>query len=189
MGVDLKTPPTNEQFQEFHGPTAYSGGGRPKRYCSISPTQSRTVPRYDYDHGGAMPYLPYGGHWYGPGMPGPPSFQSGPSSFPSAPTTSVDQPSSDPPDMNVANPYPTLDTFLQLLHERYPQRQLDQKIYSFASNDYYHIDDIAGLTQDYLMDDQKGIGLSGGNAKFLLEQVAFEIKRVDQANGKKKAKG
>lgn len=89
-------------------------------------------------------------------------------------------PSSDPPDMGAANPYTEIPEFIQQLHEYHPKRRLLDYSDRFADLDYYNIDEIAKLqTPENLAD---LIGLTHGNAAFLLEQIKGEMKRIDRAS-------
>lgn len=56
----------------------------------------------------------------------------------------------------------------------------------FSDNDFYHLDDISGLTKTDLCDPTGPFKMSMGKADYLLKQVNHEIKRVDKANKKKR---
>lgn len=89
-------------------------------------------------------------------------------------------PSSDPPDMDAANPYPEIGGFFIKLSVHHPKRDLTKYIALFEDLDFYHIDEISKLkTVDELV---RLVGISVGNSTFLLEQVKDEMKRVDRAN-------
>ncbi|KAJ7487162.1 hypothetical protein FB451DRAFT_1392007 [Mycena latifolia] len=86
--------------------------------------------------------------------------------------------SSDPPDMDAANPYPEIADFISALSKHHPKRNLTQYIHQFDDLDFYNIDEILKLqTAEELT---RVVGVSTGNASFLLAQVKAEMKRVDR---------
>jgi len=96
----------------------------------------------------------------------------------SAPTTPVRslspiQPSSDPPDFTATNPYPLISDFIATLQLQHPHRSLFGTSTAFATNDYFHIDEVILFLKEELMG--TGFNMSGGNAKFLLDQVDNEM--------------
>lgn len=93
--------------------------------------------------------------------------------------------SSDPADLGAPNPYSTISSFLQTLHEKQPMRDLTSFAERFTFADYYHIDEIADMSKEELTDKYE-IGMTSGNATFLLKAIKDEMKRVDKANGKRK---
>ncbi|KAJ7830795.1 hypothetical protein B0H14DRAFT_2593090 [Mycena olivaceomarginata] len=87
--------------------------------------------------------------------------------------------SSDPPDMDAANPYPEIGNFFMKLSVLHPRRDLMKYIVMFEDLDFFNIDEISKMkTVDQLV---SVVGISAGNATFLLEQVKDEMKRVDRA--------
>lgn len=92
--------------------------------------------------------------------------------------------SSDPPDERVPNPYPTITMFLRVLDDRQPQRSLSRYIPTFASADFYNIDDLVLFEVKELTGTD--FNLTAGNATFLLKEVRNEMKRVDKAHGKRR---
>lgn len=93
-------------------------------------------------------------------------------------TTQVVIPSSDPPDMDVANPYPEICDFITDLDKRHPRRMLFRHIAHFEDNDYYNIDEILKLESPAQL--VTVLGMSPGNAQFLWDQVKAQIKQVDR---------
>ncbi|KAJ7923691.1 hypothetical protein B0H13DRAFT_2400983 [Mycena leptocephala] len=88
-------------------------------------------------------------------------------------------PSSDPPDMGALNPYTEIPEFIQQLNEYCPQRNLVQYIDRFGDLDFYNIDEIAKLgSADRLVE---LVGITHGNAQFLLDKIKAEMKRTDRA--------
>ena len=69
---------------------------------------------------------------------------------------------------------------------RHPQRNLDGIGMFFMSNDYFHIDKVLGLTQDEIM--KLGFGITVGKARFILNQVDDEMRRVEREAGCKRRK-
>lgn len=135
---------------------------------------------------------PYG-HTYGSWPPPPPPYgmpvmsQAIPRQ--NVPTTpkricSPVEPSSDPPDPNVPHPYPLIEDFFNGLDVLQPVRHITYNVCCFAANDYYYIDELLQLTKAELMAD--GFGYTAGNAKFILEQVDYEMRRIEHGLGIKR---
>jgi hypothetical protein len=120
-----------------------------------------------------MGYPGFGGFWAPPyGMPPMmPPLQS--DSATSTRRTNSAEPSSDPPDAAAARIYPLIETFMESLALRHPQRNLDGIGMFFTFNDYFHIDEVLGLTQGEVM--KLGFGITVGKARFILNQVDDEM--------------
>ncbi|KAJ3860804.1 hypothetical protein EV359DRAFT_84960 [Lentinula novae-zelandiae] len=76
------------------------------------------------------------------------------------------------------NPYPMITNFFHELDIAQPQRNLTQYIAIFSALDFYHINELLGLDTDALMKDN--IGMSMGNALFVLAMVQRKIRKVDK---------
>ncbi|KAF8145936.1 hypothetical protein K438DRAFT_2095999 [Mycena galopus ATCC 62051] len=174
-GVTLQTPPNAKLFPMFFKKSAFASGSaappvnpmQQPQFCAPGQYMPMGNP-FGYPYMGGMPPLFPGGH---PVMPAPhaPPFPSG----------SL-LPSSDPPDMDAANPYPEISVFFMKLSVHHPRRDLTKYIALFEDLDFFHIDEISKLkTVDELV---RLVGISVGNGTFLLEQVKDEMKRVDRAN-------
>jgi hypothetical protein len=127
----------------------------------------------------------WGGHAYPPPL-GPLITQHTPPTPAVAPAPLATQmlPSSDPPDITAVNRYPTISDFIAALQPQHPHRNLRGLTATFALHDYFFIDEIMSFTKSELMGD--GFHLSGGNAKFLLQQVDDEMRRVEHTGGFKR---
>jgi hypothetical protein len=117
-----------------------------------------------------------------PSMMPPPQLDSAPSTR----RTNSAEPFSDPPDAAAASIYPLIETFMESLALRHPQCNLDGIGMSFTSNDYFHIDEVLGLTQDEVM--KLGFGITVGKARFILNQVDDGMRRVEREAGCKRRK-
>jgi hypothetical protein len=166
--VTLKTPPKGDHFAVFHGPTVSANASisMPPQPMMASPTMSN-------------PYGGYGWHPYGMMAPPPVSTPITPARVPTPP-----QPSSDPPDSTAVNPYPLIDNFIANLASQHVLRNFIGVTTAFAANDYIYIDEILTFSKAELMG--AGFHLSGGNAKFILEQVDYEMLCTERANGFKR---
>ncbi|KAJ7735060.1 hypothetical protein B0H16DRAFT_1731564 [Mycena metata] len=112
-------------------------------------------------------------------MPGP-SFGGNPHNVASGSALHPVLASSDPPDMDVANPYPEIATFITRLADHHLLRNLAKYIPLFDNLDFYHIDEINNLkTVEALTSLLPDI--SAGTAAFLLAQTKAEIKRINCA--------
>jgi hypothetical protein len=81
--------------------------------------------------------------------------------------------------MGALNPYTEIPEFIQQLNEYCPQRNLVQYIDRFGDLDFYNIDEIAKLGgADRLVE---LVGITLGNAQFLLDKIKAEMKRTDRA--------
>ncbi|KAJ7438981.1 hypothetical protein FB451DRAFT_1378089 [Mycena latifolia] len=189
-GVTLQTPPKAQLFAMFF-----------KTFGTASTAPAPVQPQSPF---GAMP--PYmGGNPYAfmaPWMQGmPPAFSGNPmaptsaygssshgaststssSTLPSssshASTSAL--PSSDPHDMDAANPYPEIAAFIATLSLLHSRRNLAQYLDRFDELDFYNIDEISKLgTAEELT---RLVGMTAGNAAFLLAQVKTKMRRVDRA--------
>jgi hypothetical protein len=86
-------------------------------------------------------------------------------------------PSSDPPQHERLH-YPPISEFLDKLDIEHPRRTLPMYAAKFEALDFYDIDELASLTEDRLTSTE--LGMSIGNARFLLREVKDEMKRVDR---------
>ncbi|KAG6905177.1 hypothetical protein DXG01_004392 [Tephrocybe rancida] len=159
-GVTLHTPPKSKLFLMFHGP---AGGSTPAAAAPSTP-----VPNMG-------PYMNMNPFFMTPPWFMPPGFMGTPTAVPAHVPQQPTMPSSDPADDMDANPYPEISLFILRLHDHEPQRQLDLFAYEYEGNDFYYIDEIANLTVKELMQEYK---ISKGNAKFILEAVKKEVKKV-----------
>jgi hypothetical protein len=73
---------------------------------------------------------------------------------------------------------------MELLALQHPQGNLDGIGMFFMSNDYFHIDEVLGLTQDEVM--KLGFGITVSKARFILNQVDDEMRRVEREAGCKR---
>jgi hypothetical protein len=143
-----------------------------------------------------MPSFPYGG-WppmqpmYDPRMfyhqalptmlPPGPAVNSGTSLVESALKHAASMSSNDDVDRD---PYPFVASFFSDLSAQHPSRPaLEPLAHKFEMEDLLKIDEVAALTDQQLRVD---FGLSIGNARFILERVGKEMKRIDRLNAKKK---
>jgi hypothetical protein len=165
----LHSPPKGELFATFHG--AF-------RDPQIE-TQSMHPPPYGTPPQG----MPQG--WY----PSPfmmPQLQH----YLSTPTTApIHSPapapfSSDPPDVDEPNPYPSITNFLEHLTEQQPKRALSRHAAEFDLKDFYQIDELLTLSVEHLSSPE--FGMTSGNAQFLWDAVGMEVKQVDRASGRTK---
>ncbi|KAJ7140338.1 hypothetical protein C8R46DRAFT_1233784 [Mycena filopes] len=140
---------------------------------------------------GMPPYFPWpmpaAAGQFGPGgvaFPGTPATPTPRVSHPPPPhasssTLSAVFPSSDPPDIGALNPYTEIPEFIKQLHEYHPQRHLLDYVDRFGDLDFYNIDEVARLgSADELVN---LIGITHGNAAFLLAKIKDEMKRIDRA--------
>lgn len=93
----------------------------------------------------------------------------------------VSEPSPSPPKLDIE--YTSIDYFLDQLHPRQLHRDLQRYTVVFRENDYYNIDEIARMGKNDLI---KVIGMSSGNAEFILGEVTKEMKRIDREEGRAK---
>jgi hypothetical protein len=124
---------------------------------------------------------------YHPYMSWPPPFY--PPALPAAapspsPKTVLAPLSSDPPDPDEENPYPSISDFIHRLGARYPKRGLEAHIINFESRDYYQVDELVRISSSELT--SHTFGFTSGNAAFLLEEARKEVKRVDKTIRKAK---
>jgi hypothetical protein len=106
-----------------------------------------------------------------------------PAAYSAAAPSSI-QPSSDPPDAAAANLYPLITDFLGTLQLQHPHRNLQAIIPNFCFNDYFHIDELASFSKEDLMGVE--FGMTGGNARFLLDQIDDEMRHFERASGLKR---
>ena len=132
--------------------------------------------------------------WGMPGGSGYPGHWGVPTVMPPAPVTPSLAPrfnqhfevstraiaSSDPLDMDASNPYPEISTFLHSLDEHHSKRGLTTYISQFDAQDYYNIDEVFKIGSAAALFET--IGMTAGNAAFLLEKIKAEMKRIDRMN-------
>jgi hypothetical protein len=162
-GVTLSTPPKGDHFLMFHGPARSS--------VSSSPSTSSSD----------LPYMQPASNGFHPYMSWPPQFYQSapPAAAPSPnPKTVLAPLSSDPPDPDEENPYPSISDFISRLDTRYPIRGLEAHRMNFEARDYYQLDELIRMSPSELT--SHAFGLSSGNAAFLLEEARKEVKRVDK---------
>ncbi|KAJ7182125.1 hypothetical protein C8R46DRAFT_1314133 [Mycena filopes] len=176
-GVTLQTPPHAKLFQMFFKSSGPAAPAPPSNQVMQS------APGYN---GGPWnpPNHPYGYPYMGGPMPPlftlpmQPQFGGNGQNIASTSSTRPALASSDPPDMDAANPYPGIGDFITRLAIHHPQRNLTRYITAFDDLDFYHIDEVQKLkTPEELT---RLIGISAGNASLLLDQVKAEMKRVDR---------
>lgn len=174
--VTLNNPPQDDLFGMFYKISATAPIAAPEH--PTFPGMGQYM-GYPFMPPWAMQGPPAGGVFSGsPVTPSP--AVSRPSHTSHASTSTLPAfPSSDPPDMGARNPYTEIPEFIRQLHEYYPQRNLVHYIDRFGDLDFYNIDEIAKLGgPDNLVD---LIGITHGNAQFLLEKIGAEMKRTDRA--------
>ena len=91
-------------------------------------------------------------------------------------------PSSPPDEYGFVEPFLTIRIFLEGLVVSNPLRKLEIYADIFESNDYYDVDEIAGMTYDRLITDP--FNMTPGNAEFLLKAIDREVKRVKRIREK-----
>jgi hypothetical protein len=91
-------------------------------------------------------------------------------------------PSSPPDESAFVEPFPAIRIFLEGLGVSNPLRKLEIYADVFESNDYYGVDEIAGITYDRLTTDP--FNMTPGNAEFLLKAIEREVKRVKRVREK-----
>lgn len=97
-------------------------------------------------------------------------------------------PSSDPPEFGAESPYAGTIQFIDSLSLRHPLRDFDRVTPLLIHNGYLHIDEVLqGVTKDELTGGE--YALTGGNAKFLLDQIDDEMKRTERAKHLKRRRG
>jgi hypothetical protein len=85
------------------------------------------------------------------------------------------------------NPYPSVEDFINTLHTRYPHRNIDRFELCLTGADYYHVNDLAKLDQQFL--ESSEVGMTTGNASFFVDEVAKVMRRVGrELKDAKKAK-
>lgn len=89
-----------------------------------------------------------------------------------------EMPSSDQPDEELENPYPSITEFLQQLDERHAQRGLSRHFNVFEEKDFYNINEVANITSERLSSEE--FGFTSGNAQFFLDAIRKEMKRIDR---------
>ncbi|KIK76754.1 hypothetical protein PAXRUDRAFT_109269, partial [Paxillus rubicundulus Ve08.2h10] len=174
-GVTLKSPPKGDLFANFHslrstGDVPVSGQNSPLTTSTITHPTHLPYP-YSMGPGGYGPWMQ---------MPMTPSPWMMALNTPHTPTRrrhDKHMPSSDPPQQDRLH-YPPISEFLDKLDIEHPRRTLPMYAGKFEALDSYDIDELASLTEDRLTSTE--LGMSIGNARFLLREVKDEMKRVDQ---------
>ena len=85
----------------------------------------------------------------------------------SLPTVTLPHPSSSQsshPDHS--NPYPSVENFISALKAQHPQHNLEHFTLYLTGTDYYHVNDLAKLDQQFF--ESTEVGMTTGNASFLL---------------------
>jgi hypothetical protein len=91
-------------------------------------------------------------------------------------------PSSPPDDSAFLQPFPAIRTFLEGLCISNPLRKLETYADIFESNDYYDVDEIAGITYERLTTGP--FNMTPGNAEFLLKEIERDVKRIKRIREK-----
>jgi hypothetical protein len=91
--------------------------------------------------------------------------------------------SSDPPDEDLENPYPSITDLLQQLNKKHPQCGLARHIQVFKEKDFYNIKKVADISSEKMSEE---FGLTARNAHFFLDVIRKEMKHVDHAMRKGK---
>ncbi|KAH7910155.1 hypothetical protein BJ138DRAFT_1009461, partial [Hygrophoropsis aurantiaca] len=176
-GVSLKTPPKGNLFPNFH---------KVERPLASPENPVAAMNPYGYPHALLPPF-----QWPPPFMGAGNMYGVPPAAMPivPAPTRTPDRRaafSSSPPDRGDATAYPSVDDFLTILHIRHPRRGLNAYVDTFNKADFYDIDELVDLSEEQLSGPE--FLLSAGNARFLLKEVKAEMRKVDQATRKKRAR-
>ncbi|KAI6144409.1 hypothetical protein BKA82DRAFT_35643 [Pisolithus tinctorius] len=165
-GVTLKTPPKGDLFSEFHAPQS-------DKTSSTSATQMPLNSPYMSMYGWPpMPPMP-------PMMPlwmVPPVYQA--PATPVTPTMGEKQGELSPSELDhdTQPTYPTIVDFLTKLDASFLKRKLSVYIPQFEAMDFYNIDELRSLSEEQLM---KDFGMSLGNSRFLLSEVAQAVRQVE----------
>jgi len=93
--------------------------------------------------------------------------------------------SSDPPDEDLENPYPSITDLLQQLNKKHPQHSLARHLQVFEEKDFYNINEVADISSEKMAEE---FGMTAGNAHFFLDAIRKEMKRVDHAMRKGKSR-
>ncbi|KAJ7219857.1 hypothetical protein C8J57DRAFT_1095062 [Mycena rebaudengoi] len=166
-GVTLVSPPKARAFSMFFKSSMPSAPEPPNPFAAMGPYNPYMLP---------APWMPQ--HTFANHSMSTPMPSNIPPNLPEASTSKL--PSSDLPELGGANPYPEIDTFILKLSEHQPKRNLIQYLNAFSDRDFFHIDELSRLgTAEELT---RLFGMSMGNAAFVLEQIKYEMKRVDRAN-------
>lgn len=166
--VTLRNPPKGELFAMFHK----AGASEP---LAAATPAGGYFPQPPPLPAGWYPPNPYG---YGYAMPPPPA---DPPRYASSSATSAMM-SSDPPDADEPNPYPSVDVFLATLHKQEPRRNLPQYGYQFNEAELFNIDEIARLSVEKLKG--RPYDMTKGSANVLWTEVKREMKRVNITRGR-----
>lgn len=98
---------------------------------------------------------------------------------PTKPLARPAPPSSDPADQDDTVQYRFIRDFLSDLSHKHPQRGLVLYGPNFDLMDYYHVDELARMSQEDLTGSD--FQMTVGNAKFVISEAKAEVKRVDRA--------
>ncbi|KAJ4466162.1 hypothetical protein C8J55DRAFT_565877 [Lentinula edodes] len=179
-GVTVKTPPKSESFRAFHHsietttpvssitetPGTSSSTAIKEWVAPMMGAFAAITQMSQQQHTQTVPNTPISLQKSTPPSPGVAAFNA---------------PSSDGFDM-YENPYPTITDFFHELDIAQPQRNLTQYIAIFSALDFYHINELLGLDTDALM--KNNIGMSMGNASFVLAMVQRKVRKVDKERKK-----
>ncbi|KAJ3846258.1 hypothetical protein EV368DRAFT_89325 [Lentinula lateritia] len=179
-GVTVKTPPKSESFRAFHHSIEMTTPG-----SSITETpgtsSSTAIKEWVAPMMGAFAAITQmSQQQHTQTVPNTPiSLQK--STPPSPGVAAFNAPSRDGFDV-YENPYPTITNFFHELEIAQLQRNLTHYIDIFSALDFYHINELLGLDTDALTKDN--IGMSMGNALFVLAMVQRKVQKVDKERKK-----
>ncbi|KAJ3513788.1 hypothetical protein NLJ89_g2753 [Agrocybe chaxingu] len=116
-GITLHNPPKGELFATFHAPAGSATSSSAMHATPVTPMAALFMANLMVNMGTMNPFMMP--PWF-MGYPAPvPTFQMpGPQTVASTPHCD-ELPSSDPPDVDMANPYPDIESFLKKLTELY----------------------------------------------------------------------
>ena len=79
-----------------------------------------------------------------------------------------------------SNPYPSVENFISALKAQHPQHNLEHFTLYLTGADYYHVNDLAKLDQQFF--ESTEVGMTTGNASFLLMrwQRSWIQRRLEQ---------
>ncbi|THU82690.1 hypothetical protein K435DRAFT_808089 [Dendrothele bispora CBS 962.96] len=178
-GVTEDIPPKTEQFAAFHSSIA------PKNSATPSPAPAHTTTRTPAD---MMQFVaPMVGAFAAVSQLSHPTVLQTPSpQRQSQRPRSPEIPSSDGFDEMALNPYPTISDFLSTLDFMEPERNLSLYTDIFKQLHFFHIDELLKLDQNVLTGAH--IGMTLGNALFLLEKAQKKVNVVNKEQKRLKRK-
>ncbi|THU88255.1 hypothetical protein K435DRAFT_803633 [Dendrothele bispora CBS 962.96] len=179
-GVTDEIPPNTEQFSAFHASaeqinnTALSDTPAPSGSSTPVPAD---MMQYIAPIFGAFAAVSQLSRPAAPQTPTPTVVQRQP--------RSPEIPSSDGFDDTMFNPYPTISDFLSVLDTMEPERNFSLYTDTFRNLHFFHIDELLKLDQNTLT---STIGMSLGNALFLLDKVQKKVKDIKRGQKQLKRK-